>query len=416
MSISIQERNYLRKLACQVAELATLPIMHERRNNWYMHNALQHQKPLIIMEIESFCDDLLPSLQCSNEAAKKIEKQLLSKIVNHELINDDKVIDDVYIVSWELDFLPFGFPHNTQRARDEAGRELGYADVHYVTNLKDDLETLKPSTFGVNRLSTQQELDFTQAIIGDILPVKLANSSINWFFGITAWVVKLMGMENMFFAIMDTPEEMKKFLQLIRDEMINFLHWLENENLLTFNHGNVYTGSGSYGFSHELVSNDFDGIVHPWNMWGNTNSQESVGVSPDDYEEFFFPVYCDIAEEFGLMYYGCCEAVDTIWDRCLKKLPNLRKVSISPWSNEKIMGEFLSDRKFIYCRKPSPNFIGVGSFDEDAFRKHITKTLEFARNCEIEFSFRDIYTLGGDKGKASRAVKIVRELIEKYYR
>ena len=61
----------------------------------------------------------------------------------------------------------------------------------------------------------------------------------------------------------------------------------------------------------------------------------------------------------------------------------------------------------IYSRKPSPNFIGVGNFDELAFTEQITKTLKAAKDCTVEFSFRDIYTLNGDIKKPGKAVKIV---------
>ena len=81
------------------------------------------------------------------------------------------------------------------------------------------------------------------------------------------------------------------------------------------------------------------------------------------------------------------------------------------------MGEALRGSRTIFHRKPSPNFIGVGKeLDEEAFAGHIRRTLEAARGCNLEFSFRDIYTLGGDRGKPRRAVQIVRQLIDKHWR
>ena len=73
---------------------------------------------------------------------------------------------------------------------------------------------------------------------------------------------------------------------------------------------------------------------------------------------------------------AAAEPVDPIWDKCLSRLTNLRKVSISPWCNEEFMGERLRGSKVIYHRKPSPNFLGVDPvLDEDAFRAHIGKAL-----------------------------------------
>lgn len=76
------------------------------------------------------------------------------------------------------------------------------------------------------------------------------------------------------------------------------------------------------------------------------------------------------------------------------------------------MGQALKGEKIIYSRKPSPNFLGVQKeFDEAAFRDYIQKTLTAARDCTVEFIFRDVYTLHGNLEKPARAVEIVRELI-----
>ena len=124
------------------------------------------------------------------------------------------------------------------------------------------------------------------------------------------------------------------------------------------------------------------------------DSQETVGISPDMFEEFIFPCYQKIASQFGLLSYGCCEPVHPIWERCLSKLPNLRKISISPWCDEEYMGEQLRGSHVIYHRKPSPNFLGVDEIlDEDAFRAHIRRSLTAAAGCEMEITQRDVYTI-----------------------
>ena len=132
--------------------------------------------------------------------------------------------------------------------------------------------------------------------------------------------------------------------------------------------------------------------------------------------EFFFPYYLDVARNFGLLCYGCCEPVHKIWEKYISKLPGLRKVSISPWCDEGYMGEALKGSNVIYHRKPSPNYVGVGKeLDEAGFCKHIIKTMKCARGCKLEISFRDVYTLEANIQKPRRAVQIVRELTGKYW-
>ena len=148
-------------------------------------------------------------------------------------------------------------------------------------------------------------------------------------------------------------------------------------------------------------------------VWGFMDSQETVGLSPEMYEEFIFPCYQKISSQYGLLSYGCCEPVSPIWDNCISKLENLRKVSISPWCDEELMGERLRDRKVIFHRKPSPNYLGVGAvMDEEAFREHLRKTFRAARGCKLEITQRDVYTINHDISKARRYVDIIKEEIE----
>ena len=88
-------------------------------------------------------------------------------------------------------------------------------------------------------------------------------------------------------------------------------------------------------------------------VWGFLDSHETTGISPDMYAEFVFPYYKRIAEQYGMLSYGCCEAVAPIWDKCLHAMPNLRKVSISPWCNEELMGEDVYKRQAYSCRRLS---------------------------------------------------------------
>jgi hypothetical protein len=153
------------------------------------------------------------------------------------------------------------------------------------------------------------------------------------------------------------------------------------------------------------------------NLWGYTDSQETVSISPVMFDEFFFPYYLEVAKQFGLLSYGCCEPVHSFWEKSLSKLPNLRKISISPWCDEEYMGQILKGSNTIYHRKPSPNFVGVGKeLDEEAYKKHILKTINCAKGCKLEFSFRDVYVLSGNPDKPRRAVQIARELLEENWK
>ena len=214
--------------------------------------------------------------------------------------------------------------------------------------------------------------------------------------------------------MIDYPEEMHDLFNFITNDILDFAKWQEDQGLLTLNNGNDYIGSGSCGFTNELPTENYEetGIVTMKDIWVNMNSQETVGISPDMFGEFIFPYYYEIAKEFGMVYFGCCEPIHMIWEKYISRLPGLRKVSISAWSNEEYMGDVLRGSNVIYSRKPSPNYIGVGSeLDEPLFKEHILSTIKAAEGCKLEFVFRDIYTLSGNIRKPCRAVEIIREII-----
>ncbi len=414
-----KERDYLRELAKKYLHYSNLPIMEQRKKLWYRHNSLKGERPVIVVEHKTFQDDIIPPLKCKNTAAREIEWNLLFAIINHELIDDDKVISPYYTVYWKIDTVQSSLEVKRVYAKDSTGRLLGYTEQHTISDLKRDLSLMKPSVFSADREYTLAWKSFVEEVIGDILPVKIKNNSLYWYLSPSQKVVRLMGLENMMISIVDYPEEMHALYRFLVEDIMAFVKWQEREGILEFNNENDYAGAGSYGFSNELPSKNYSevGTVTPKDLWGNLNSQETIGISPAMFGEFIFPYYYEIARCFGLLYYGCCEPVHYIWKDYISKLPGLRKVSVSPWCDEEYMGSVLKDsNSIIYSRKPSPNFIGVGStFDEEMFSAHIVKTLKAAKGCHLEFIFRDVYTISGDIHKPGRAVKIVRELIEKQW-
>ena len=400
----MDSKAYLRELALKQVEYANSPANQALRDKWYAHNGLEDKCPLIVFEEETFKKELY-SLRCEDSDERFIEEQLLQNITAHELINDDKVVPDFFKIPVKIDIKLLG----VDRKRTVSKEGLGYHDEPVLIDLEADLSKLSPSTFFYDNEMTQHLEDVASELIGDILPMKRVNETNYWQFAITQHVVALMGMENMFYAMYDYPDKFHELMQFLVDDHKRFLRWQEQNGLLFSNSGNDYMGSGSFCFNRELKQH---GNALANETWGHVNSQESVGISAEMYGEFIFP-YCEqMAGEFGLLYYGCCEPVDGLRDDYLSRLPNLRKISISAWCDEAAMAEKLKDSRVIYSRKPSPNFIGVDPvLDEDAFLSYMKKTIDLTRDCYTEIIFRDVYTIHHNPDKVKRAVELVRGLL-----
>jgi hypothetical protein len=127
-------------------------------------------------------------------------------------------------------------------------------------------------------------------------------------------------------------------------------------------------------------------------------------VGPDQFEEFIFPYQQDIAKEFGLLYYGCCEPVHNRW-HILEKMPNIERVSVSPWCDEELISEKLG-RRYVYSRKPNPAQISTAVWDENLIRQDLRRTLTAARGCRIEIIMKDVHTLNNEPERLARWVEI----------
>ena len=129
------------------------------------------------------------------------------------------------------------------------------------------------------------------------------------------------------------------------------------------------------------------------NLWGTGDAQEFTDVSAEMFKEFVLPYQVEVLQEFGLVCYGCCERMDNKLDDILG-IPNLRRISISPWTHIHLAAEKVQ-RKCIYSRKPNPGFVSEG-FEEDSARKDILEVLLHRNDCQIEYILKDIRTCSGN--------------------
>ena len=98
-------------------------------------------------------------------------------------------------------------------------------------------------------------------------------------------------------------------------------------------------------------------------MWGFADAQEFSGVSPEMFEEFAIMNQKIGLNLFGFGCYGCCEPLDGKYDAIYRNITNVRRLSVSPWSDIPMAVENIG-QKAIFSWKPDPARICTG-FDED---------------------------------------------------
>lgn len=411
-SIPVADIKILQALARRKRDLARDPLNLERKELWYRLDRGEPCRPMILAEHGGIRDARAPvseaQLACTDPWARRVELSLRGDLYQFETLRHDRVVEAELRVGWRVKASDYGVKATVHRVDDYAGMGSRTWDPP-IKDLDADFHMLRPRTFSVDREATLAQKAKLEAILGDILTVRI-RGGFWWTFGLTIVAIDLIGLEPLMLAMYDNPKGLHRLMQFLHDDHLAFAQWLEREGLFTLNNENDYIGSGSQGYTHDLPRPGLTpgAPARMQDLWLLLESQETVGVGPEQFAELIFPYQASLARRFGKVYYGCCEPVHTRW-HVLKELPNLARVSVSPWADEAMMARELGDR-YVYSRKPNPTLISTERFDEAAIRADLRQTLTVARECRLEIVMKDVHTLRDDPSRLPRWVQLARDV------
>ncbi|MBS3764658.1 MAG: hypothetical protein KGZ25_15270, partial [Planctomycetes bacterium] len=188
---------------------------------------------------------------------------------------------------------------------------------------------------------------------------------------------------------------------------------LEEQNALSLNNRNHYVGSGGVGYTTELPQEDFDEEhIRPMDMWGFATAQIFSEVSPGMHVEFALKHEVRLLELCGLNCYGCCEPLHNKLDM-VKSIPNIRRISISPWADIEQSAEELG-ADYIFSWKPNPAVLAAENWNPEAVRSMTKDFLEKTRGCVTEIIMKDTHTCRDEPERMWEWTRITRELAEDY--
>ena len=412
IKIESWERDYLRELAKKQLNIANSEEMQKKEALWYDHNDYKTRQPVVTLEKGTFNREFehLWQPKCENETARNIEYTFHSNMVQYEYIHDDTVMPKVFTIGIWAGLKPFNIDVTRERT---IGETFAYKLDYPIKDLEADFGRLQKSPMHCGFDGAVNYKAIVEEIIGDIMPVKVAFSP---YCGLANNVYCIMGLETMMTSMYDCPELFHKMMTMLSDDYLELWDYVEKNGYIRPNNFNVGVAQGTYGFTNLLPVNKENENYKMGDVWGYIDSQETSEISPDMYNEFFFPYYKKVSERFGRLNYGCCESVSAIWEKSVSKYENLSKVSISPWCDEEYIGEKLRGKKVIYHRKPFPNYLAIDKeFDEKGFSEHIEKTLKAAKGCYFELSYRDVYSLQGEIYRGKRVYETIQKCIDKYW-
>jgi hypothetical protein len=407
ISIPVKDKKILKDLAFRVAEFAARPAEEEKKALWYKLNSLQPCRPLVFCDPENGWGEIIPfdQLICESQLGKRWEMKLKKQIFYGESMLDDRLIEPLFEIPYLSTMTDWGMSPEIH------GGEDGGANA-WDAPLKDygDVYKLHFPQITVDFQKTTELKELAEEVVGEFLEVRVKGVWW-WSTGLTRTFTEIRGLKELLYDFTDHPVELKGLMAFLRDGTLAMLDYLEENNLMTLNNDGTYIASGGFGWSHELPLKDFTGQVRCSDLWGFGEEQSTVGVSPKMFEEFVFNYHLPILSRFGLNCYGCCEPLDSRWN-VIKKIPNLRRVSVSPWANKAKMAEYLED-KYVFSMKPHPGPLAAPEIEEDSIRKSLRESLEVTRGCRVEIIMKDNHTLGNNPNNAIRWCQIAKEEAER---
>lgn len=404
-----REQNILRDLARRVAEIASLPIMEERRGLWRKHNSLSPGRPMILIFPEGAWRELLPesSLECSDGQARRWEAALRRRIYYHEHFDDDTVIEN----DWLVPKIEYVTGWGLEPKRHDSPDPTGAWGFDPVLNNAEDLKKMKFPEVVMDEKAAQKRLEDQQELFGGILDVRAAGVKCISFH-VMSHYVKRRGLTQTLMDFYSEPNLIHDFNAFFEEGSRNLLRQYQILGLLELNNDNTYHASGGNSYTDELPPPDCDPEhIRPRDMWGSSESQEMSEVSPEMHEEFVWQYERRLLEEFGLTGYGCCEDLS-------RKLPfvtslnNMRRISISPFADVDACAPQLKG-DFIFSWKPHPSHL-CGRFDPAAIRKYTKHTVEVAKEhgCVLEMVLKDTHTCEGHPERFDEWSRTARSVVE----
>lgn len=111
-TISVRDRDILRRLAARKAEIAGDAVNLERRDAWHRLDQGEDTRPMILAEPWGVRDDVRPLtdsvLSCEDDWARALEWGLRAEIWQFETLGDDHVVEPWINLNWQVNVSNYG--------------------------------------------------------------------------------------------------------------------------------------------------------------------------------------------------------------------------------------------------------------------------------------------------------------------
>jgi hypothetical protein len=294
------------------------------------------------------------------------------------------------------------------------GSTGAYISSHeYVDQLatEADLAKIRIPEITYNREATEANLAFLRDVFDGLLPVELHGHVLGG--SIWDWISTFRGVDNLLLDLGLRPEFMHQTAARFAEVIAAQSRQMEEQGLLDPDQVTLHCTPAC---TKDLPAADFKGTVRAQDVWGRCAAQIFSAVSPEMHDEFDLAYNQKLFGGCGLLYYGCCEPLDTKIGILRKRFPNLRKVSITPWADP-VRAAHNIGRDYVLAGKPNPAFVAGATFNPAPVEEEIARYCEACRETRtpLEFVIKDISTIANRPENLTQWAATVNRVIDRYY-
>lgn len=399
------DREILRQLATKYMEYATLPVQAEKIRLWKALNRGQMERPMVVIDqIPWYELDSDSSLICQvkDPMWRGVEERLRRAIYQWEHFPVDMVLDPFITIPKSISNTGIGIKAEVERLASEPGNETYSQHYENLIPEPEDVEKIKDPVITHNEEESRLWMQEAAEIFQGIAPVR-QSGGIQFHLGVWDTLSMLMGVQNIYYDFLDRPEFLHACMERITQSTISAIEQCNRQHL----HDDIInTCHCSYIYTDELLPGPGEGKgPDSKNCWAFGLAQLFSSVAPETMAEFEFPYINRMAEYFGSIYYGCCDRLD---DRLsyVKAIPNVKKVSCSPWSDRDNFAAQIGP-ELIMSNKPTPALVAE-ELDPEEVRKDLQHTYQAAKanGVNLEYILKDISTVQRDPQRLTQWAEI----------
>jgi hypothetical protein len=408
-----EDREILQPLAERYAATAHLGVQQERIERYYQTNACQEVRPVVLIDEVPWGEIRDPFLvnRCTLPEHQGLEGLLRRSLYQWEHFQVDKVFSPVFQVGKHVRSTGIGLEVQDIQIKGDTGAYI--ASHEYIDQLATDadLARLHPPELSYDREGTERAAEVAAEVFAGQMEVEVVGQVFQY--NIWDQIACYRGVDKLLLDLVERPDFMhriaRRFMEIAQATFAQCV-------ALDLLHATPLILHCTPACARDLPAADFAGRVRPKDTWGRCSAQIFSAVSPAMHDEFDLVYNQQLFRDCGLLYYGCCEPLDTKIELLRHRFANLRKVSITPWADPARAAAGLG-RDLVMAAKPNPAFVASPTFDPAPVRAEIEGILSACRRhgTACELVIKDISTIANRPENLTQWAATVAEVIDRYY-